>query len=61
MTLTRDEMVDILEEIAREGSNAAARIAAIKQLEAMRLTGEEEEQAKDDFDDLATKRSQRAA
>jgi len=30
MTLTRDEMVDILEEIAREGTNAAARIAAIK-------------------------------
>ena len=33
MTLTRDEMVDILEEIAREGTNAAARIAAIKALQ----------------------------
>ena len=32
MTLTREEMVDILEEIAREGTNAAARIAAIKAL-----------------------------
>ena len=35
-SLTRSEMIQILEEIAREGSNAAARIAAIKQLEAMR-------------------------
>jgi hypothetical protein len=32
MTMTRDEMVEILEEIAREGTNAAARIAAIKTL-----------------------------
>ena len=32
MTLTHDEMVDSLEEIAREGTNAAARIAAIKTL-----------------------------
>jgi len=30
--LTHDEMVEILEEIAREGTNAAARIAAIKTL-----------------------------
>lgn len=33
--LTRAEAVEILEEIARNGSNQAARIAAIKQLEAM--------------------------
>lgn len=39
-SLTRSEMIQILEEIARDGSNAAARIAAIKQLEAMRR-GEE--------------------
>src|SRR5215204_528458 len=32
MTLTHDEMIEILEEIARESTNAAARIAAIKVL-----------------------------
>lgn len=32
MTLTHEEMIEILEEIARESSNAAARIAAIKAL-----------------------------
>lgn len=32
MTLTHDEMIEILEEIARESTNAAARIAAIKAL-----------------------------
>jgi len=32
MTLTRDEMIEILEGIARESTNAAARIAAIKTL-----------------------------
>jgi hypothetical protein len=48
MTLTRDEMIAILEEIARNASNQAARIAAIKQLEAMnRNEGE-----KTGFDDL---------
>ena len=31
-TLTDQEMVDILEEIARDGGNGAARIAAIKTL-----------------------------
>lgn len=35
-TLTRAESIEILEEIARTGGNAAARIAAIKQLEAIR-------------------------
>ena len=34
-TLTEQEMIEILEEIARDGSNAAARIAAIKQLREM--------------------------
>ena len=32
MTLTLEEMIEILEGIAREGTNAAARIAAIKTL-----------------------------
>jgi hypothetical protein len=36
ITLDRDEAIQILEEIARDGSNAAARIAAIKQLEELR-------------------------
>jgi hypothetical protein len=37
--LTEVEMVEILKAIAREGGNAAARIAAIKELRAM-LRGE---------------------
>ena len=32
MALTEQEMIDILEDIAREGGNAAARIAAIRVL-----------------------------
>ena len=32
MTLTQGEMIEILDEIAREGTNAAARIVAIKTL-----------------------------
>jgi hypothetical protein len=36
MTLDRDEAIEILEDIARNSNNAAARIAAIKQLEAMK-------------------------
>ena len=32
MALTLEEMIEILEEIARQGTNAAARIAAIKTL-----------------------------
>lgn len=34
--LSRDEAIVLLEDIARNSGNAAARIAAIKQLEAMR-------------------------
>lgn len=34
--LEREEAIRILEDIARTSGNAAARIAAIKQLEAMR-------------------------
>ena len=33
--LTQEEMVEILKAIARDGSNAAARIAAIKELRAI--------------------------
>lgn len=47
ITLTTDEAIQILEDIARTGNNAAARIAAIKQLEAMRseaeITNDDEE------------------
>ena len=32
MTLTREEMIEVLEGLARESTNAAARIAAIKTL-----------------------------
>jgi hypothetical protein len=46
VTLTRDELVEMLEDIARNGSNAAARIAAIKEL--IRL----DEGAGADFDEL---------
>jgi hypothetical protein len=34
-TLSEQEMIDILEDIARTGRNAAAKIAAIKELRAM--------------------------
>jgi hypothetical protein len=36
ITLDRQEAIEILEDIARNAHNAAARIAAIKQLEEMR-------------------------
>lgn len=37
--LTRDEMLEILKSIARDGGNAAARIAAIKELRAIEGEG----------------------
>jgi hypothetical protein len=37
--LTTDEMVEILKSIARDGGNAAARIAAIKELRAIQSDG----------------------
>jgi hypothetical protein len=49
-------MVDILEEIARDGSNAAARIAAIKQLREM---GAGDESAAGGFDMLDEVRERR--
>jgi hypothetical protein len=57
--LTTEEMVEILKAIARDGGNAAARIAAIKQLRDMD-TGEPSADdgfgALDGPDDLAKKR-----
>lgn len=42
ITLDRAEAIQILEDIARNGSNGAARIAAIKQLEEMRSNEDQE-------------------
>lgn len=47
--LTEEEMVEILKAIARDGSNAAARIAAIKELRIMRGAKKPDE---DDFGKL---------
>jgi hypothetical protein len=63
MTLTREEMIDILEGIARDSGNAAARIAAIKQLNEMvpppsPKSGFEE---LDGDDELAARRQTRAS
>jgi hypothetical protein len=44
--LTDDEMLEILKEIARTSSNAAARIAAVKELRAI---GRDEKPVKDGF------------
>lgn len=60
-TLDDQEMIDILEEIAREGGNAAARIAAIKTL---REIGLGEKPAADGFaalDEVAKVRKRRSA
>jgi hypothetical protein len=48
--LTRAEMLEILEDIARNGNNAAARIAAVKQLVVMRA--QERRPGGDPFSDL---------
>src|SRR5262245_4496250 len=49
ISLDRNEAIEILEEIARKSQNAAARIAAIKQLEDMRR---DEEQVPEGFESL---------
>ena len=54
--LTEPEMVLILEEIAREGTNAAARIAAIKQLRDMRRDQPQAVDALAKLDELAALR-----
>jgi hypothetical protein len=59
MTLEHDEMVEILEEIARESNNAAARIAAIKAL--MEIDGGRRKPAGGfaELDELAKRRTSR--
>lgn len=57
MTLKQAEMIEILEEIAREGTNAAARIAAIK---ALREIGEGEATVPEGFDQLDAYRKRAA-
>ena len=51
MTLTLEEMIEILESIAREGTNAAARIAAIKTL--MEIAPPEPDRIWAELDELA--------
>jgi hypothetical protein len=53
-------MVEILEDIARNGQNAAARIAAIRQLREMD-DGDSENGEFADLDELAPRRRPRAA
>ena len=62
MTIDRAEMMSILEEIARNSSNQAARIAAIKQLEEM-TDGEDKGEFSDldEGDEVAQRRQQRSA
>jgi hypothetical protein len=56
MTLTHKEMVEILEEIAREGTNAAARIAAIKALQEI-APREPDDPIWKELDELAPRRT----
>lgn len=60
-TLDEQEMIDILETIARDGKNGAARIAAIKALREMRDDGKESAFADLDGpqDELAPRRNYR--
>jgi hypothetical protein len=53
--MSLDEMKEILKTIAREGSNAAARIAAVKELRAIQA-GEKPSGAFADLDELAPRR-----
>lgn len=56
-TLTEQEQIDILEQIARNAQNAAARIAAIKQLRDMGLEDEKPASGFDRLDELAQRRA----
>ena len=56
MTLTREEMIEILEGIAREGTNAAARIAAIKALQEI-APQEPDDPIWKELDELAPRRT----
>jgi hypothetical protein len=55
--LKDDEMIEILEDMARNSQNAAARIAAIKQLREMH-SGEQRDPNFEKLDEIAEKRSQ---
>ena len=59
-TLTEQEMIEILEEIARDGGNAAARIAAIKELKAFD-DGKPADEAFAALDELEPRRVGRSA
>jgi hypothetical protein len=54
--LTRQEALEILEEIARDSNNSAARIAAIKELLSMNGYQSSGESAFDQLDELASRR-----
>jgi hypothetical protein len=60
VTLTEQEMIDILEDIARDGSNAAARIAAIKQLREIGAS-EKPTDGFEGLDQVAERRNRRQA
>jgi hypothetical protein len=55
MTMTREEMLEILEGIARESNNAAARIAAMKTL--MEIAPPEPDDIWKELDELAPRRT----
>ena len=59
MTLTHEEMVEILEKIVRESSNAAARIAAIKTLRDIDDGPRKPAEGFAELDELAVRRSHR--
>lgn len=58
-TLDEQEMVDILEDIARNGNNGAARIAAIKVLRDMDAGVATSQDGFDALDELAPRRTLR--
>jgi hypothetical protein len=60
MPLTRDEMVEILEEIARESNNSAARIAAIKTLREIDDGPRKPAEGFAELDELAKRRTSRS-
>ena len=59
-TLTEQDMVDILEDIARNGGNAAARIAAIKVLREMDAGEKPPAAGFEALDELAPRRKKAA-
>ena len=57
--MTTDEMVEVLKAIVRDGKNGAARIAAIKELRAIRGEGKPVADAFEALDELAPRRGLR--